>query len=315
MSDLDKRISGDWIDIREAAGDVYGLIDYFKVSPEEMLAERQALALANEEGMTEYKRTRLLPVFTALENMLYKALTQEEIERQIRSLRLLLFVTMVERCVVLGTVQLVRGPEAGAPDVEVDLKLVLGDVQDRVKADPSLQKHPAVKNILVQMKRYQGEMAKMRELEPKIKGEAKITFLGNFRETFASIAESIKKNYAEILKEARAGSPPPETSLVRRVPLKGLGPLVTQQAVTFARMRSTLSYAIEEKFHTRELLAGLHRQKAQVLELLETELNGYASLCREHLGATDPATAVLFSKSVRDELAQVLERQARLEQP
>jgi hypothetical protein len=292
MSDLEKRISGDWIDIREAAGDFYGLNDYFKVSPEEMLAERQALALANEEGITEYKRTRLLPVYTALENMLYKALTQEEIERQVRSLRLLLFVTMVERCVILGTVQLVRGPEAGAPDVEVDLK-----------------------NILVQMKRYQGEMAKMRELEPKIKGEAKLTFLGNFKETFASIADSIKKNYAELLKEARADSPPPETSLVRRVPLKGLGPLVTQHAVTFARMRSTLSYAIEEKFHTRELLAGLHRQKAQVLELLETELKGYASLCREHLGATDPVTAVLFSKSVRDELAQVLERQARLEQP
>lgn len=315
MSDLEKRISGDWIDLREASADFYALNGLFKVSREEMLAERQALTLANEEGVTEYKRARLLPVYATLENMLYKALTQEEIEGQIGSLRLLLFVTALQRCVALGTVQLVRGAEAEGPDLEVDLKLVLGDVQDRVKADPSLQKHPAVKNILVLMKRYQGEMAKMRELEPKIKGEAKITFLGNFKETFASITESVKKNYADLMKEARESSLQPESSLARRVPLKALGPVITQQVMAFARMRSTLVYAIGEKFHTRELLAGLHHQKAQVLELLEAELKGYVALCHEHLGAAEPTAAVQFSKSFRDELAHVLERQARLEQP
>jgi hypothetical protein len=315
MSDLDRRVSGDWIDVREAAVDFYSLNDLFKVSPASMLTQRQSLALANEEGITEYKRSLLNPVFTALENMLYKALTQEELERQIRTLHSLLFMTMLQRCVILGTVQLVRGTESGAPDVDVDLKLLLGDVQERLKADPSLQKHLAVKHILVQMKRYQGEMAKMKELEPKIKAEARITFLSNFRETFASIADSIKKSYAELLKELRAGSPPEQTSPVRRVPLKGLAPAITQQAMAFARMRSTLLFATEEKFRTRELLATLFHQRVQILDMLEAELKSYAVLCREHLGTGDGASAVAFSKSFRDELAQILERQARVDQP
>jgi hypothetical protein len=313
MADFEKRVSGDWIDVREAAQDFYGLNDYFEVTPAAMLAERQALALSNEEGVTEYKRTRLLPVFDALENMLYKALTQEELERQTGNLHLLLFVTMLERCVSLGTVGLVRGQESGAPDVDPDLKLVLGDVQERVKADPALHANPAVKNILVQMKRYQTEMAKMKELQPKIKEEAKPTFLANFQETFASIADSIKKNYAELLRELRAGAPQEETSLARRVPLKSLAPLLTQQAMTFARMRSSVLYAIEEKFRTRELLAKIFHQKGQILELLDAELKAYGGLCRAHLGTGDPRSAVDFSKSMAGELAQILERQARIE--
>jgi len=314
MSDLDRRISGDWIDIRESAADFYSLNDYFKVPVARMLEERTALGLANEEGITEYKRSRLGPVFTALENMLYKSLTQGELERQLDTMHILLFITMLQRCVILGSVNLVRSQDdASSPEVELDLKMVLGDIQERVKADPSLQKHPAVKNILAQIKRYQSEMAKMKELSPKIKGDARKTFLANFRETFVSIAESIKKNHAELIKAERAATPPEEPSIVRRVPLKSLGPVITQQATTFARMKSTLVHAVGDKFRTREILAGIFHQKAQVLGLLDAELNAYAVLCRDHVGDGSPRAAVLFSKTFGRELGQVLERQARVD--
>lgn len=315
MSDLEKRVSGDWIDVRESASDFYSLNERFKISVPAMLAERQALALANEEGITEYKRGRLLPVFTALENMLYKALTQEELERQTQSLHLLLFVTMLERCVAQGTVALVRDAELEARGPDVDLKMLLGDVQERVRANPELQKRTTVKNILGQMKRYQNELAKMKELEPKIKPEARATFLANFRETFAGILDSVKKNYAELLREERTGPPPEEQSLARRVPLKDLVPILTQQAMSFSRMRSTIVFALEEKFRTRELLAALYRQKAAILGLLEAEMNVFGVLCREELGTADAATAVALGKSLREELARILERQARLEHP
>jgi len=193
--------------------------------------------------------------------------------------------------------------------------MVLGDVQGRVRSDPSLQMHRAVKNILAQTKRYQSEMAKMKELSPKIKGEARKTFLANFRETFVSIAESIRKNHAELIKEERANAPPEEPSLLRRLPLKTLGPIITQQAVTFARMKSTLAHAIGEKFRTREILAGVFHQKAQVLGLLDAELKAYAVLCREHTGDGSQKAALLFSKTFSQELGQVLERQARIENP
>jgi hypothetical protein len=315
MSDLDKQVSGDWIDVRDSATDFYGLNNRFRMSVEAMRAERRALGLANEEGMTEYKRTRLVPVFAALEDMLYKTLTQDELERQVSSLHTLLFVTMLQRCVVLGTVGLVRGPDDAGSDLDLNLKMVVGDVHERLKADPTLQKHAAVKSILLLVKRYQAEMAKMKDLEPKIKADAKLTFLANFRETFADIAGSIKKHYAELLKEQRAGEPSGVGSLARRVPLKGLSSILTQQATVYARMRSTLTFAVAEKFRTRDLLAGVHRQKAHVLGLLDTELSAYASLCREHLGDGSHETAVRLSKSFRDELTQILERQERVDQP
>lgn len=315
MDELEKRVSGDWIDIRESAVDFYTLNDYFQISPAEMDAQRQALGLANEEGMVEYKRALLSPVFVTLENMGYQALTAEELAAQAQTLHTLLFVTMIQRSVVLGTIQLVRSPGPSEAPREESVKVILADVQDRMKRDPELQKHPAVKNIFVSVKRYQNEMTKMKELASKIKGDKnRAVFADNFRNTFASIEDSMRKNYAEIIREERSEADKASANLPRRLSLKPLAPVLTAQAQEFSRMKSTLVFAGEEKFRTREMLVGLFRRRDETMGLLDRELEACADICRTELGRDDPSLALMLTKDLRDEIAAVLDRQARVEE-
>ena len=315
MDDLEKRVSGDWIDVRESATDFYTLNDHFDISPAQMTAERQSLVLANEEGMVEYKRTILSPVFATLENMAYQALTHEDLSVQAATLHRVLFITMIQRAVALGAIQLVRQQNQEQGPREDSIKVILSDVQDRIKKDPDLQKHPGVKNILLSVKRYQNEMAKMKELAPTIRGDKnRATFADNFRNTFVSIEESVRKNYSEIVQEERSEEEKLTMNLARRLPLKPLGPVLTEQARHFSRMKSTLLFASGEKFKTREMLVGLFQRREEILALLDRELTVYGDLCAEELGGDGSTLALRFSKDLRDEIAALLDRQARVEE-
>jgi len=61
MIDLARRISGDWIALKEKLNDLYALLDVFGVTASELRAESVHLRLSVESGIVEYKRSRLAP--------------------------------------------------------------------------------------------------------------------------------------------------------------------------------------------------------------------------------------------------------------
>ncbi|MEJ2665414.1 MAG: hypothetical protein P8107_15475 [Spirochaetia bacterium] len=60
---------------------------------------------------------------------------------------------------------------------------------------------------------------------------------------------------------------------------KELLPLYTKQAREFARIRSILSFALEDKYKTREVIVNAAGQKELCLKLIDQEIAAYKKLC------------------------------------
>ena len=97
MVELEKRISGDWIELREKAEDFHALLDVLALTPAELRNAATRLRLSVEQGIIEFKRTMLSPVLVALETARYKSLDGDEMTEQERTLSFLLFSVLVQR--------------------------------------------------------------------------------------------------------------------------------------------------------------------------------------------------------------------------
>ncbi len=315
MADLERRISGDWIELREKSNDLYSLLDWLAVPPHQLLAAAGVLRHSVEQGIVEFKRTQLAPVLVSLEAARYKSLAAEDMTAQERTLSALLLVTLLQRLVCTEALPLAR-PREEKRDFGIEglqVSAILADLNARVKSDPALRNHPAVKNILMLVQRYNGENQKMRELIPTIKPEMRTSFLGNFTRTFDEIIGSIRRHYSTLLQEeASAEKARKEGFSLALVPLKELAPLLATQAREMARFRSTLAHAREEKYKTREALVRLYDSRSVMLKLVEDEPKLYRRLCQRIQQDPDGCVSAI-SSGLRDEVAAVMEKQARRE--
>ena len=314
MIDTERRISGDWIALKEKLNDLHALLDAFGITASELRAESERLRLSVESGIVEYKRSRLAPVLSGLETARFRTLAIDEIAGHERDLTLLLLTVLVQRLLATGQVPLSK-PSEPKPDFGVDgmqANVILSDVNSRIKTVPSLRANPAVKNILVQVQLYKRENEKMRELLPTIKNEMRPAFLGNFAQTFNGITESIRRNYTVLLvEEAEAEKPAHPAFALSLVPLKGLAPLLTGQAREFCRIRSTLAHAREDKYKTREILVALYDGRHDAIRLIEEERKRSAGFCVEVPQFNAETCATGIANGFRDEILGVYERQLK----
>ncbi len=279
---------------------------------------RTTLRHSVELGVIEFKRTLLAPVLVALEAARYKSLAGDDMGAQEKSLTVLLLAILVQRLFCTEIIPLAR-PREEKRDFGVDalqVSSILTDLNSRLKSNPGLRAHPAVKNILMHVQRYNGENQKMRELLPTIKPEMRTSFLANFTRTFDEIIGSIRRHYASILQEeAAAGKARKEGFSLTLVPLKELAPLLVSQAREVSRFRSTLAHAREEKYKTREALVRLYDGRQVVLKLVEDESKAYRRLCQRIQQEDMDSCASAMAQGFRDEIAALLEKQGRREQP
>jgi hypothetical protein len=318
MPDLEKRISGDWIELREKANDLYTLLDALAVPPHQLRAASEALKHSVEQGILEYKRTLLAPVLVALETTRYKSLATDDVDAQEKSLAVLLLTILIQRLFCTEGISLARPQEEkrvfGVESLQVGA--ILTDVNARVKSNPELRAHPAVKNILMQVQRYNGENQKMRELLPTIKPEMRTSFLANFTRTFDEIIGSIRRQYTTILhEEVSAEKARKEGFSLALAPLKELAPLLVGQAREVSRFRSTFAHAREEKYKTREAFVRLYDGRQVVLKLVEDESKAYRRLCQRIQPDDLDSCANAMAAGFRDEVAALLDKQGKREQP
>jgi hypothetical protein len=314
MVELEKRISGDWIDIKEKSNQLFSLLEVLALPSHELRGAADTLRLAVEQGVVEFKRTLLSPVLVALETARYKSLATDELATQERSLAVLLLVTLVQRLLCADLHPLARPREEKRTfGVEtLDVSAILSDVNARIKGNAALRAHAAIKNILMQVQRYNGENRKMRELLPTIKPEMRTAFLANFTRTFEEIIASIRRHYAALLaEEAAAEKARQEGFSLSLMPLKELAPLLASQGQEIARFRSTLGYARDEKYKTREILVRLYDGRETILLLIEEELKIYRRICKRTLQYDLEACALSMSSGFRDEVVGILEKHGK----
>ena len=318
MPDLEKRISGDWIEIREKANDFHSLLDMLAVPPHQLRAAAQTLRRCVEQGIVEFKRTFLGPVLVALEAARYKSLAADDMSAQERSLTVLLLSTLIQRLLCMEMLPLARPREVkrslGIESLPVDA--ILADVNTRIKVSPEQRSAPAIKNILMLVQRYNGENQKMRELLPTIKPEMRTAFLANFTRTFEEIIGSIRRHYAVLLQEEIASEKARQEGFsLSLMPLKELAPLLNSQAKEISRIRSTLAYSRDEKYKTRESLVRLYDGRQVVLKLVEEEGKVYRRICQRTQQENLDACSLSMASGFRDELVAVLEKQGKREEP
>jgi hypothetical protein len=194
--------------------------------------------------------------------------------------------------------------------------VILADVNERIKRNPALRAHAAIKNILMQVQLYNRENQKMKELLPTIKPEMRTSFLANFTRTFEEIIGSIRRHYSAILQEeATAEKSRQEVFSLSLVPLKDLAPLCASQAREVARFRSTLAHAREEKYKTRESLVRLYDGRQALLKLIENEVALYRRLCQRMLQYDLESCSLAIAAGFRDEIVGILDRQGKREEP
>jgi hypothetical protein len=317
MQDLERRISGDWFDLREAGKDQYALIEYLGLSAQDLGRLVEELRGAVEEGLIEYKDMILRRTFITLEAVQFQSVRFEELQTREQPLKDLVFIIMLQRLLCTGVIPLPKSKEGQSlsPD-ELEVGAVLAEVRNRIKRDQNFQKHPAVKNIFVQVALYQKERKKMEELLPMIQAEKMDVFRANFGTAFKRIFDSIKKNYTDILKEEETRRLEKENKkdLLYRVPLKDLAPFLQNQAQHVCRICSTLAYAREDKYKTRAVLVNLYKQKEEYFRRIESEQRVYRSLCAEIglMGTSD--CPIRLNYRLRDELIHALERMTKVEE-
>jgi len=310
MKHLEKRITGDWIDIREAGGDHYSLQEFLSIKVPDINSQISALSASIDEGAPEYKRTLLHSVFLTLESAKFQSLSTDELEAHRPKLGGLLFTTLVQKLLCSGTIPVGRRekPEEIATE-GIELNTIISELKERIDRQPELQKHPAVKNIYMQLNIYQKEKEKMQELSPKIKEDMESTFKQNFEEAFERIFESIRKNYSIIISEEAARKRAAlEKDILKLLPIKNLVPLLTEQATEISRIRSTLAFAAEDKYKIRSILVNLYEGRERVLSMVEAENRAYLDLCSQAERANPKECAGNTAARFREELVRILER-------
>ncbi len=315
MVDLEKRISGDWFELKEKAGDFYTLLDAMALTPTQMRDAGTRLKHSVEQGIIEFKRTMLSPVLVALETARYKSLAGDEMLEQEKSLAVLLFVILVQRLLATDVLPRTRPSgleKQGVRTDDVEVSAIIAAVKTRITSNPALRSNTAIKNILAQIQLYNKESQKMRELLPSIKPEMRASFLTNFARTFDGIVTSIRRHYAALLEEEMATEKSRQVEFsIAAAPLKELGPLLANQAREVARIRSTLAHARDEKYKTREVLVRLYDSRHEVLKLIEEELKAYRRICKQGLQYDLDACAQELTVGFRDQVVGILEKQGR----
>jgi hypothetical protein len=318
MVELEKRISGDWIELKEKANSFHDLLAALAVPSRELMATATKLRLSVEQGIVEFKRSMLSPVLVALETVRYKSLAGEELAAQEKSLAALLLVIFIQRLVCTDALPVSRPrEEKHSLDVgSLQVSAILADVNSRVTSNTALRSNPAIKNILMQVQRYNSENRKMRELLPTIKQEMRRSFVANFSRTFEEIVGSIRRNYAVILQEQLdAENGHREGFSLSLMPLKEFAPLMASQAREVARIRSTLGHARDEKYKTREVLVRLYDGRHAVLKLIEEEGRTYRRICQQTQQHDLEACSLAIANGFRDEIAGILDKQGKRELP
>ena len=306
--DLNRKIRGDWFEVRESYDEIYEFEDVFTFNLTELNTIVSDLRTSVEEGVTEYKQHKLSQLFAYLESLQFDSRGFDYLGKNARTFSHLLYVVLIQRLIATGAVPIRSGEQNDAPNddsEEMGMKEILEEIQQRLPEQPELKQHAAVKNIFMQVNIYKRELANMQKLLPNILAEKRESFLANFKQTFAAITEKIQEQYRQIQHEDEtvAASEIAPTNPLKKHDLNPLAKIFEDQGKEFSVVRSTLQFAADERYKTRDILANIMERKDRLELLVSTEKDRYAEL------EPGPGGMRIMSRTFGAELITVLQRQ------
>ncbi|NNM68133.1 MAG: hypothetical protein HKM06_09005 [Spirochaetales bacterium] len=287
MDFLEKKITADWIDIREKMTAPPRMKSYLQIPDESLSLTAQDLRNSIPGGPSDYKRRSIVEIFSFLSRLSHQSPAQEEILERENVLRQLIFVNCQEYQFATGVFK-PQGEEdlpkeGGGKPPRMPLDRLIADVMSRLQASPDWVKDPRVKNVLMEIQLYKKEYEQFKALSPKIPDERAPGFLANFRQRIEGIVKTIYNYYEEMLALERA---PAEVSSREDdlFLIPGLGRLLVTQTQELSLIRSTIQFALQEGYQIRVLLLRLTAKKDPLLALVDEEAKLLENAKRQNPG-------------------------------
>ena len=320
MSELEKKIRGDWYEIRNSLDNPDDIVDFLKIRPQDFSQAAERLRYAVDEGVVEYKRELLRHIMMPLKSLKWDSRAITKLNDTIKGSTMAIFTPLVQRLFAKGILRLYshrseedetkldrrEQQEQDAPDSSgPDMKTIIAEVRKLIQEQPEMKTNPEVKKILLQLKVYNSEMEKMRSLAPNIPKEQAEGFKRNFKETFGEINSKIKSAYQNLMAEKEKSYRPEEhRPILKRYNFSEVEPIYHEQIENAVRIYSTISFAVQERFQMREILVELGATESYHEESFKKELELYSRL------APFGEESLKISRAYRDQISQYYQRYA-----
>jgi len=301
MDLLEKRITSDWIEVREKLNTPVRMKAYLKLEDEKVLSLPDDLRACTLAGIVEYKKRVAGSVFNFLTRLTYTTPNQTEILGSEVDIRVLLYILCIQTQFATGQKKPpkeVEGPLAGANSKNrAPVEEIVAEVKARVAGNPELVKNPHVKNIFMEIQLYQKEFAQFAAMSPEIPDDRAPTFFANYKKRLDGILDNVHTHFrdirmaedAEMRKEFQVQE---EDQFVTPELVK----LISNQAQELTKVRSSIFHALQEGYQIRNLLLKLTERRDPLIALLDEELNLLD--LRQEQGVNGHPAAVKFARSV-----------------
>ncbi len=303
MEELTKQIKRDLFDIRENINNPDKLMQLFSFSSEEFDSIIHNLKFSVEESLFEFKSTAINLILEPLQSLQYDSKALTSYRDQIERTRSLLAVTLIQRLIAVGAIKISESKSEESYDLPKEaieqpgIGEILAFVQKELKTNPESHKNPLLKKIVMHVKIYQNETQKMKDLTSKVSTEKKAALKKNFDIILAGQVSKMREAYNELINStARENSNTGQSNILLRFDFKPMGKFFLLQIEAYSRLLSTLVFAKNEKFHTREILLSLTKEQQELLDLVKKERMEYTKIAP--FDTTGMETAKAFSRRI-----------------
>lgn len=311
MDLLEKKITGDWIDVREKLSTPVRLKTYLKLDDARLSLLPQELRQASFEGIVEYKRKITSSIFGFLSKLAHMTPSQSEILNCEGEVRLVIYVLCLENLFATGALKpslevaqaaaQAGGSATGESKNRTNIDQVLKEVTARLTDNPELAKDTHYKNILMEIQMYKKEYAQFVAMSPKIPDDRAPTFFANFKQRIDQILNNIEQHYQEILIADSADLRKDAIRLEEEVLVSApLHKLISAQAQELSLVRSTILHALHEGYQIRNLLLHLTQKKEPFHALLDEELRHIDS--KQGQGTSGHPLAIKMARNIAQTL-------------
>ncbi|MFP4550389.1 MAG: hypothetical protein ACLFNT_06255 [Spirochaetales bacterium] len=305
MITADSRVAAQWKGFEAVGGDPEKRSQYLRLDPHALLGEIPILRAASERGCIEYKTARASQTGRLLEQARYRTLLGKEIQSCCDGLGTLAYIPLIQRLMCNGSLHIrdTQNSELSQKEAEhtADVKLILAEVQRRVKDDPKSREIQEIKTILLLLSRYQRELRQTKDAAAGAPSDRRAAIAERFKQTSSEILGRISQNYKRLETREKESARSAPKSILLRLPIKELVPLYRRQCKLALELKTRIEWAHSENERVREALISAGEGTNGLIAMYEEEFEAFCKL------GGDKRTANQLAQAFSAELQRRLE--------
>lgn len=282
--ELEKQISGDWFDLREAQNDPVGSASILNLDSDILLHTAGELRQAVEGGIIEYKERTLRQIFSTIESLQYDSRAFSRLEEEEIRCATMIWCCLQQRRRARGslspaeTKNTTEDETEASPEVMEKPSELLNRAIELIQRQPEVKQSSEGKIIILQIKQYRQETKKLNELLAKIPEEKREAVRRNSAQRLKEILEKLSVNVKKIEhplsseheeRDERQGDPAAREALAEEL---------LSEAKELSSLRSAIIYSRKDRFQSRRILLDLQSKKETLGQQIQREQQLFSAL-------------------------------------